>query len=128
MNAIKPTQAHTVILEHWLPEPPDYILALASACEMSSQSKVAQKIGYSGSVVSSVLHNKYPGDLDAVEEKIRATLMQALVECPAIGHEIELATCLENQSHVKAKNRSSTYRLSMMNHCPTCPKSRLGGK
>ncbi len=128
MSTIKPTQALDVIDIAWAPEPPDYIKALAAACEMAgSQNKIAKQLGVSGGLVSSVLNNKYKGSLIAVEEKIRATLMSALVDCPAVGQEIALSTCLEHQNHVKAKNRSNGFRISMMRHCPACPKSRLGG-
>ncbi len=129
MSAVRKTRAAEVVAESWGVNPPPYVQALAEACEMSgSQSQVAKRIGYSPAVVSTVLKNTYRGDLTAVEDRVRAVLMSDTVDCPAVGQEIELATCLEHQAHVKARNRSNAFRITMMRHCPNCPKSRLGGK
>ena len=128
MNPVKKTRAMAVVSESWGPNPPDYIVALARACEMAdSQSRIAKRLNYSPAVISQTLKNKYRGDLTAVEQSIRAALMSESVDCPAVGQEIELATCLEHQAHVKNGNRSNSFRIAMTRNCPTCPKGRLGG-
>lgn len=128
-GAVKKTRAHEVVAESWGDSPPDYIVALADACMLAnSQRKIADRLGYSPTVVSTVLANKYTADFTAIEERVKAVLMADTVDCPGVGQEIDLATCLEHQQHAKSKNRSSAFRISMMRACNGCPKSRLGGK
>ncbi len=45
-------------LDAWGDTLPDWVRALAEACEASSQNKVAQQLGYSGALVSNVLRNR----------------------------------------------------------------------
>jgi len=129
MSGVKKTRALQVVAECWGANPPDYIVALAEACEAAgSQSLVARRIGYSPAVISTTLKNYYKGDSGAVEIAVRAALLSETVTCPAVGQTIALATCLEHQAHVAAANRSSAFRISMIRQCPQCPNSRRGGR
>ena len=126
MSQIVKTPVAQIVRDHWGENPPDYISVLANACEMAdSQSKVAKRLGYSAAVVSSMLKNKYGGDIGKFEDKVRAILMIEDVDCPAVAQTIQLVTCLEHQGHVKAGNRSNSFRMKMMHHCPSCPQGRL---
>lgn len=107
-------------LDAWGDTLPDWVRALAEACEASSQNKVAQQLGYSGALVSNVLRNRYPGDLRAVENIVRGTLMAETVACPALG-ELSLADC----QHWRRKSRTPTSGNSLDNRmaraCRKCP-------
>ena len=63
----------------WGESIPAWIETLAREADRTSQSKVAQALGYSASAVSQVLAAKYQGDLRAVEQ---AALWRA---CRGIG-------------------------------------------
>jgi len=69
----------------WGADVPDWIEGMARACMASSQNKVAKRMGYSGSLVSSVLANRYAGDMTRVEEVYRGAFERAVVDCPALG-------------------------------------------
>ncbi|MBF0415624.1 MAG: hypothetical protein HQL79_07635 [Magnetococcales bacterium] len=55
---------------------PDWILALATACDADTQGHVATRIGYSKGVVSQVLKGIYKGRVDLVEQAVRQYLME----------------------------------------------------
>lgn len=106
-------------------EMPDWIVALADACDRRTQAAVAKMIGYSTTVVSQILTRKYTGSLGAVEKAVRGALMHLTVECPVMG-EIPTSTCLTNQR----QKFSAANRMAVKLHstCPTCKHSRQGDK
>ena len=110
----------------WGEDAPEWIVVLAEACDDASQSVVAKRIGYSSAVVSYALRRKYPGDLSAIEQAVKAAYMAEQADCPVMGR-ITLSTCLESQSHAKNGNRGSAHRARMFRACRACPKSRIGG-
>ena len=69
----------------WEDQTPDWVMALAIACDKSTQNRVAGRIGYSAAVVSNVLKAKYSGDLKAVEGAVKGALMNETVVCPVVG-------------------------------------------
>ena len=71
---------------------PDWVEALANACDRSSQNRVAQKLERSASLVSCVLGKSYSGNMKAVEEIVRGTLMHETIRCPGLG-DIEKQVC-----------------------------------
>lgn len=109
----------------WGEEMPDWIRALASACDFSSQAKVATRVNYSKTVVSLVLKGTYTGDLTAVERAINASLMNAQVECPIAG-ELPLAACLKNQ--IPPARYTNGDQVKFAQTCPACPNYQNGGK
>lgn len=110
----------------WGDDAPDWVAMLAEVSDRQSQASVGRTIGYSAAVVSQVVNNRYPGDLERVGEAVRAALMAETTTCPEFGHEIALATCLEHQKHAKAGNKSSAFRARMATACRDCPKRRGG--
>ena len=106
----------------WGDPPPDWIVALARACERETQAKVARRLGYSDAVVSSVLKGNYRGDHAAVETAVRAQLQAAAVTCPVLG-EIALARCLAEQS--RPLQATSGLRVRLYRACRTCPNNRI---
>ena len=104
----------------WGGDVPDWVLALAEACAATSQNRVAQRLERSASLVSTVLRNKYAGDLDAVEERVRGVFMQATVACPVLG---DLATdeCQRWRSRAHKLEGHNTRRVQMYRACRRCP-------
>ena len=80
----------------WGDKLPDWVEVLAVEAVRTDASNAAKRIGYSGAVLSGLFANKYPGDLDRVEAKVRGALMSAVVICPVVG-EIGLDRCLNEQ-------------------------------
>jgi hypothetical protein len=109
----------------WGVEAPDWIKALAEACDARTQGDAARQIGYSAAVVSNVLSAKYPGNLAAVERMVRGTFMRERVTCPVLG-EISTSNCVLNQRD----KFSAASRMAVRLHqtCPSCPNSKSGGK
>ncbi|MEQ1673200.1 MAG: transcriptional regulator, partial [Hyphomicrobium sp.] len=77
---------------------PDWVLVLAETCDAQSLRKVADRLGYSASVLSRVLNGKYDGDIERVAEKVRGALLGQTVMCPVVD-EIARDRCLDNQKH-----------------------------
>jgi DNA transposition AAA+ family ATPase len=101
----------------------DWVDALAEACERSTQKRIADRIGYSASVVNQVLKGVYRGDLSAVEQAVRGALMDLHVECPVLG-ELAADRCLEIQRQPFAATNATRVRLYRA--CRSgCPHSRL---
>lgn len=103
------------------PEVPDWVNALAERADESSLNAVGEAIGYSGSLVSQVLHNKYKkGDLGRVEEKVRGALLGKVVWCHGVGDNIARHTCLDWQKKpfaATSPDRTRMYR-ACRNNCP----------
>lgn len=111
----------------WGDPPPDWIVALAEACNATTQSAVGKKIGYSGSTVSQVLSDTYRnGDMVRIESVIRGALMAENVLCPvlqAIGRDV----CLSWQK--RPFSTASANAVRMYQACrDNCPHSRLAPK
>lgn len=105
---------------------PDWIAALASACETSSQRAVAERLGRSAGLVSQVLRCKYPGDMAAVEEAVRGAYMAATVDCPALGA-LPTDQCQVWQGRARAFANLNSLRVRMFRACNACPRYRRGG-
>ncbi len=103
--------------------PPDWVLALARACDAASQGKVAERLGVSGAAVNQVLGNAYRGRVDRVEVRVRGELMKATVMCPVLG-EISSRKCLDEQKRPFAA--TNPLRVALFQACKTCP-NREGG-
>jgi|GEM_PF-605827 len=81
----------------WGDDAPEEVVALAEACrELGTQTKAARKLGYSNTVVSQVLGQKYEGSYPEVYARVRASFMREAVTCPALGP-ITGAECATNQ-------------------------------
>jgi hypothetical protein len=110
----------------WGGDIPDWVLALAKACDESSQSAVAKRIGKSGALVSTVLNKAYGAGLTAVEQVVRGALMSATVDCPAVG-EMPADLCITHQRETWSPH--NPQRIALYRACRAgCPHSRLGGR
>lgn len=112
--------------DSWPEGLPDWLEALARAADRTSQAVAARAIGYSGSVVSSVLKGSYNGDLAAVEKAVRGRFLAATVACPVAG-EIGADICLAHQKRAQHFSAGSSFRVEMARACKGgCPHSRIG--
>ncbi len=97
---------------------PREIVALAEACKAQTSRAVAKRLGYSDAVISHVLGNKYPGDMDKVFVVIRGAFLGETVVCPVLD-EIGKDRCLSEQAKPFAATSSTRARL--FHACKTCP-------
>jgi hypothetical protein len=111
----------------WGETMPEWVARLAQECEATSQARVAAQLNRSASLVSNVLTNRYPGNLDAVEEVVRGVFMAAHINCPALG-QIPSSTCQDWRRQSHKMNTHNAQRVSMFRACNRCPineKSKL---
>lgn len=102
----------------WGEAMPREVRALALACRAQTAKAVAERLGYSGAVVSHVLANNYPGDMARVFVAIRGAFMGETVMCPVLD-EIGRDRCLSEQ--VKPFAATSSTRARLFHACKTCP-------
>lgn len=114
---VTPNQARAAAA--WGKAVPDWIIALATACDRSSQGAVALKLGISAAVVNQVLGNVYKGRMDRVEARVRGEYLKAVVQCPALACEISTRDCIANQT-MKFRP-TNPMRVALRRACPTCP-------
>ena len=109
------------------PPDSDWLEVLRAACATpnSSQRKVAERLGYSTSVISQVLGGKYAGDIKAVKAKVEGVFMGATVECPVVG-ELPRNRCLEYQGRQFAA--TNHLRVQLSRSCPDCRHNRHRGE
>ena len=102
----------------WGANPPDWVKALALACDKSSQGSVARELEVSAATVNQVLANSYKGRMDRVENRVRGQYMKETVGCPVLG-EISKRDC---QAHQARKFRGTNpLRVKLFQACKTCP-------
>jgi len=97
---------------------PDWVDALARACDGASQGKVAKRVGPSAAVINQVLGNSYKGRMDRVEKCVRGELMRATVICPVLG-DLSTRRCLDAQHRPFAA--TNPLRVQLHQACKTCP-------
>jgi hypothetical protein len=103
--------------EFWGEGIPDWVEALARACDETSQNKVALRLERSASLVSNILRNRYPADTSAVEDIVRGTFMSGRIACPVLG---EIGT------HLCRKWRGKALDITMYRACNRCPVHKGG--
>lgn len=115
--------AAAVAAEHWGDAAPDWVRALAKACDETSNRVAAEAIGRSASVISQVLRRSYPGSMEEVERRVRGAFMDLTVDCPIEG-EISTAACARFQDMPRPNGDARLVRI--FRACRSgCPHSRL---
>lgn len=109
--------------EAWGEAVPDWVIVLAQACDATSQSRVADRIGRSSSLVSGVCANTYKGDLEAVEDLVRGVFMGSEVACPVLGP-LPTHVCREWRVRSRAFSNVNTQRVRMFRACNRCPRNQ----
>lgn len=107
----------------WGKTMPAWVERLASECASSSQNKVAVRLNRSASLVSAVLHNKYQGDMEAVEEAVRGTFERTTVPCPARGT-ITWPVCRNWQVQSRVYSNVNSERQRMYRACNACSRNK----
>lgn len=102
---------------------PDWVAELADYADAKRLKGAAEKLGCSTAVVSTVIANKYAGDVGRIEEMVRGAIMGATVDCPIKG-DMTRDVCLSWQR--KPYVLSSSARAEMYRACRSgCPHSKL---
>lgn len=105
---------------HWGTPLPDWISVLVSACDQTSQGRVAKQLGLSGAVVSHLLRNSYAGDMARCQQAVRAALMNETIDCPALKT-IALSECLGHRKAAREMSGSDPLSVIMLRACNRCP-------
>jgi hypothetical protein len=102
---------------------PDWLAALRTACERTSQARVAAELrqadGYpSAAIINQVLGGRYGHPSDRLAGIVRGVYLDARVPCPILG-ELRLDDCL---AHQRAPYMShSPLRVQLWRACRACP-------
>ena len=105
----------------WGDDLPHWVLALAQACALTSQNRVAEDLGRSASLVSTVLRKKYPGNMEAIEERVRGVFMSAVISCPVLG-DLPTDVCQMWRQRATRLQTHNTHRVRMFRACRKCPR------
>lgn len=98
--------------------PPAVKAALqAAVTRFNSQTKVAEALGVSSAVISTLLKDKYPGSVNAMEERIRGEFMAETLLCPVMGT-LGKRSCLDNQALPMAF--TNPVRAALGRACKSC--------
>ncbi|KGJ18702.1 hypothetical protein [Paracoccus sanguinis] len=107
----------------WGANVPSWVIALAEACAKASQNRVAQRLGVSASLVSSVLANKYPGDVERIAEICRGEFERQTIACPVLGDIAPLA-CRRWQLRADRLRTGNNQNARMFRACRGCGRYR----
>lgn len=105
----------------WGGDAPDWVVALADACAESSQNKVAKRLGRSAPLVSQVLANRYPGNMEDVEARVRGVFMNGTITCPQLG-EMSSKACRDWRQKARRYGNANMLRVRMFRACNRCPQ------
>ncbi len=103
-------------------EPPAWIVALAEAAKAKGASAVAERLGYSPSVISQVISGSYRGRFAGVETAVRGAFMGETVACPVLG-EIGTDRCRDEQK--QPFRATSAMRAQIFHACKLCPNREV---
>lgn len=109
------------VRDAWGAQAPDWIAALAEACDASNQTQVGKRLGLSGAAVNQALRRTYRGKLDRMEQRVRGELMRETVDCPVLG-DISKRECLDHQGLAFAP--INPLRVRLYTACRSCSHRR----
>lgn len=107
----------------WADEMPDWVEAMALACERTTQGKVARALDRSAAVISQVLTRTYPASMDRIEERVRGVYLNGQVLCPAKG-ELPTQHCQDWRDKAREFRMGNPERTQMYRACRQCPRYR----
>ena len=103
----------------------NWLSVLADQCRMTSQSRVASRLGVSAAMVNQALQGKYQGDVDRLRERVVGAYMGVLVNCPVLGN-LGRDECISHQERPFAA--TNPIRVQLFRACRNgCPYSLIGG-
>lgn len=88
---------------------------------LGSQGKVAEELDVSAAVVSTLLKDRYAGDVRRMAERIRGQYMGETVNCPVMGT-LGRQHCLSYQARPLAF--TNPQRTALHTACKTCPNRK----
>lgn len=107
----------------WNDQAPDWVQALASACDqMGGHVPAARACGLSRATVSMICRNTYPRDARSVEAKVRGALLAATVDCPVLG-ELRRDRCVAHQGRRLENLGASPMNVQLYRACQACPNN-----
>lgn len=106
---------------------PDWVVRLAEECDLTSQNRVAKRLGVSAAMVSNVRANKYTGTLTRLEDKVRGVYMSGTFECPALGN-IPTNECRDWRDKSKVFGAANPLRVRMYAACHACEINSKEGR
>ncbi|NCJ06651.1 XRE family transcriptional regulator [Synechococcales cyanobacterium C] len=98
----------------------EWVEVLRSACQKSSQGRVAKRLNISASAVSLILKGAYPADSSKIEARVRGEYMAERVDCPVVGDLSRRQCCDYQQLPFAATN---PQRVALWRACRHCPHS-----
>lgn len=81
----------------WGDAPPEWIVALARACDGKGLRKTAADIHVSPALVSLIIRNRYAAPPDYLRERVESRLRYEMIPCPVLGL-ISRADCDKRQA------------------------------
>jgi hypothetical protein len=105
----------------WGDEMPDWVQALALACERSSQNRVSKALDRSATIISQVLTRTYAASMDRIEDRVRGVYLNGSVECPEKG-ELPLQDCQDWREKARTFAMGNPQRTQMFRACRKCPR------
>ena len=109
----------------WGDDMPPWVLALTNACSDSSQNRIAKQLGVSAALISTVLRNKYRGDMARIEDLVNGVFMNGTITCPVLG-QIPISDCRGWREKAKKFGSANTLRRKMFRACNACPTNDKG--
>jgi hypothetical protein len=106
---------------------PDWVERLAIECSRSSQNKVAAALDRSATMISQVLSRTYPGDMAAIEDRVRGVYMDQTVICPALG-DLPTQVCQDWRDKARVFALGNPMRTRMYRACQGCPRNTPDAK
>lgn len=86
------------------------------------QEAIGKELGVSKTVISQLINNKYPGDLERMQKLVEGAYLNRTVMCPILG-EIPLHQCDKHQGNTSTSN---PIKLRLYRVCRSgCPHSEL---
>jgi hypothetical protein len=111
-----------VAREAWGADLPDWVETLAIECGKTSQNRVAKRIDRSPTLVSRVLRRSYPGDMEAIAERVRSVFQSAVIQCPALGT-MPAHVCQDWREKSREFRAGNPLRVRMYRACTACPRN-----
>ena len=104
----------------------DKLALLKKQVELSTQSAVAARLGYSPTTISQVLSGVYGGGTENVLNRVEEVYGTSTVQCPGLNQEITLGTCAAWRRKSKTFAATNPTRVRMYRACKNCPHN--GGR
>ena len=125
-GTFKTFSAVDVVKRTWGGQEPNWVTRLAEECDLTSQAATARRISCSASYVSTLLNNRFKGNLNAIETAVKKAFSAETVYCHGLEEEITGSGCLNWQKKAKHLRATSPHRVRMWKSCRVgCPHSQV---